>query len=177
MGITVRSIKASDADEVYKMRIEKGVYDTTLTIPFSKYEISVEGTKSLAFDKDSVCIVAVDEKEDGSENIVGICTLTVAQNFRIRHRGEVGILVSSKYHGHGIGSILFKKILDIADNWLMLDRLELTFMDGNDHAEALYKKYGFVVEGRKKKAVIRNGELKDEIIMGRLREDNLKIKD
>ncbi len=176
MGITVRSIKASDSDQVYKMRIEKGVYDTTLTIPFSKYEISVEGTKGIAFDKDSVCLVAVDEKEDGSENIVGICTLTVAQNFRIRHRGEVGIVVSSKYHGLGVGTILFEKILDIADNWLMLDRLELTLMAGNDAAEALYKKFGFVVEGRKKKAVIRDGEYKDEIIMGRLREDIRKSK-
>lgn len=70
----------------------------------------------------------------------------------------------------------FEKILDIANNWLMLDRLELTLMAGNDAAEALYKKFGFVVEGRKKKAVIRDGEYKDEIIMGRLREDIRKSK-
>ncbi len=60
-------------------------------------------------------------------------------------------------------------ILDVADNWLMLVRIELEVFADNEKAIALYKKYGFEIEGKIRMAAIRNGEYVDEYKMGRVR--------
>lgn len=60
-------------------------------------------------------------------------------------------------------------LLDIADQWLMLIRVELTVFVDNEKAIKLYEKCGFEIEGMKKKAGIRNGEYVDEYMMGRIR--------
>jgi putative acetyltransferase len=58
-------------------------------------------------------------------------------------------------------------ILDLADNWLMLKRVELSVFVDNEPALALYRSFGFVVEGTKKFAAIRNGAYMDEYLMAR----------
>jgi putative acetyltransferase len=52
----------------------------------------------------------------------------------------------------------------------MLIRVELTVFADNERAIALYKKLGFVEEGLKKKAAIRNGQYEDEYLMARIKE-------
>ena len=37
-------------------------------------------------------------------------------------------------------------MLDLADNWLMLERVELGVLETNPKAKALYEKFGFVEE-------------------------------
>jgi putative acetyltransferase len=44
-----------------------------------------------------------------------------------------------------------ENILDLADNWLMLVRIELDVIEDNERAIHLYRSFGFEVEGRKKK--------------------------
>jgi putative acetyltransferase len=61
-------------------------------------------------------------------------------------------------------------ILDIADNWLKLKRVELCVFTDNQSAISLYKKMGFVVEGTKKFAAIRDGSYIDEYLMARYQE-------
>ena len=60
-------------------------------------------------------------------------------------------------------------LLDLADQWLLLRRIELTVLTENDGAKRLYERLGFVVEGRRKMSVISQGELKDEWLMARYR--------
>lgn len=55
--------------------------------------------------------------------------------------------VDSEYHNKGIGKALFTKMLDLADNWLMLERVELGVLETNPKAKTLYEKFGFVEEG------------------------------
>jgi putative acetyltransferase len=54
-------------------------------------------------------------------------------------------------------------ILDIADNWLKLKRVELSVFTDNEPAIALYKKMGFVVEGTKKYSAVRRGAMNTSI--------------
>lgn len=49
----------------------------------------------------------------------------------------------------------------------MLVRLELGVFIDNERAINLYKSLGFVIEGTKKHAIIRNGKYEDEHIMAR----------
>ena len=47
--------------------------------------------------------------------------------------------VDSEYHNKGIGKALLTKMLDLADNWLMLERVELGVLETNPKAKTLYE--------------------------------------
>lgn len=59
------------------------------------------------------------------------------------------------------------EILDLADNWLMIIRIELGVFTDNEKAINLYKNFEFVIEGTRKYAAIKNGKYADEYIMAR----------
>ena len=81
----------------------------------------------------------------------------------------MGISVHDDFHGRGIGSALLAALIDTADNWLNLRRLELVVYVDNAPALRLYEKFGFVIEGRRRRDVFRDGEFVDSFIMARLR--------
>jgi putative acetyltransferase len=58
-----------------------------------------------------------------------------------------------------------EEILDLADNWLMLKRIELGVFVDNEKVINLYESCGFKIEGRRKYAAIRNGKYEDEYII------------
>ncbi len=62
------------------------------------------------------------------------------------------------------------KILDIADNYLKLVRVELGVYTDNSRAISLYEHFGFKIEGTKLKSAIRLGEYADEYIMARIKD-------
>ena len=60
--------------------------------------------------------------------------------------------------------------VDLADNWLNYTRLELTVYTDNAAALALYRKFGFEIEGTLKAYAFRDGRFIDAYTMARLRE-------
>lgn len=73
--------------------------------------------------------------------------------------------------GKGIGTFAVKALIEHAFYDLNLRRLQLEVLKYNTIALNLYKKIGFVEEGIKRKAVYKNGEYVDELIMALLKED------
>ncbi len=67
------------------------------------------------------------------------------------------------------GDALLNEILDLADHWLMLVRVELEGFSGNEGAIRLYESLGFQKEGLKRMATVRGGRYVDEYLMARLR--------
>jgi len=61
-------------------------------------------------------------------------------------------------------------IIDAADNWLNLRRLELTVYVDNEPAIRLYRKFGFEIEGTRRADVFRDGRFVDSFAMARLRD-------
>jgi RimJ/RimL family protein N-acetyltransferase len=47
----------------------------------------------------------------------------------------------------------------------VVTRVELQAFAGNDAATRLYERLGFVTEGRRRRAVFRDGEYQDDVIM------------
>jgi putative acetyltransferase len=78
-------------------------------------------------------------------------------------------MVHPDYWGIGIGSQLMSAILDIADNWLNLTRVELEVNTDNPVAVRLYEKFGFEIEGTHKLHAFGNGRWADSYFMSRLR--------
>ncbi|MBU2864977.1 GNAT family N-acetyltransferase [Reinekea forsetii] len=101
--------------------------------------------------------------------VVAITGLMLEQNVRRKHVGSLGISVHDDYANKGIGTALMSKVIDIADNWMALLRLELTVFDDNKAAIKLYEKLGFEKEGVHKQYAFRNGRYCDVIAMARIK--------
>jgi ribosomal protein S18 acetylase RimI-like enzyme len=82
--------------------------------------------------------------------------------------GEIGMAVSREWRGRGVGSALMVAAIEWAREQ-GLHKLSLSVWPHNAGAIALYRKYGFVEEGRRLKQIRRqSGELWDVVDMGLL---------
>jgi putative acetyltransferase len=101
------------------------------------------------------------------EKVVGMIGLHIYKSARQRHIASLGMTVRTEYQGKGVGKELMENILDLADNWLMLVRIELDVTEDNERAIRLYRSFGFEVEGKKKYSIIKNGKYADMLMMAR----------
>lgn len=106
------------------------------------------------------------------DNVVGWCDITSLNRPVYTHCGELGIGVVASYRGRGIGKALINEALRRAREE-GLERIELTVFEKNTPAIALYKAMGFVVEGKKNRAVKIEGEY-DNLICMALRFDDIE---
>lgn len=90
---------------------------------------------------------------------------------REHHMAEIGISVHDDYAGKGLGGKLLAAIIDTAENWLDIRRLQLMVNVDNHHAIKLYEKHGFKHEGTLRGLTFRNGTYVDGHIMARLRDE------
>ena len=67
-----------------------------------------------------------------------------------------------------LSAALLTAIVDLAENWLGLQRLELVVFTDNNPAIALYKRFNFAVEGTLRQYAYRNGAIADVYTMARL---------
>lgn len=61
-------------------------------------------------------------------------------------------------------------MINLCDNWLRIERIELTVFVDNAPALAVYRKFGFEVEGTAKNHALRNGEYVDSYFMARMKQ-------
>ena len=64
--------------------------------------------------------------------------------------------------------VRFARLLDWADNWAGVLRVELTVHADNERAMALYRSMGFEEEGRHRAYAIKDGRYVDALCMARL---------
>lgn len=166
LNFLIRSVRIEDAYAINEMRRMDGVRENTLGLFSERISKSEDFIKGLSDDEH---ILVAEVVEEGIKKVVGVVGIHGYRNPRLRHSASLGIMIHAEYQGKGIGTALLKKILDLADNWLMLVRIELTAFVENEGAVKLYKSLGFEVEGVKKYASIRNGKYADEYLMARYR--------
>ncbi|MBM7636480.1 GNAT family N-acetyltransferase [Streptococcus saliviloxodontae] len=126
-----------------------------------------EMEKSLAYrlaSENNICLLA----KLGSR-VIGM--LNIAADFReqTRHIGDLFVVIEKAYWGYGLGQTLMELAMDWAQETDEIARLELTVQVRNDRAVHVYQKYGFEIEGVKKRgAKLKNGEFLDVYLMGKL---------
>lgn len=101
--------------------------------------------------------------------VVGNLGLHASQRPRRSHVAELGMAVRDDWQGRGVGTALMAAACDLADNWLPVTRIELTVYADNAAAIALYRKFGFEVEGTLRRFALRAGRYVDALYMARLR--------
>lgn len=165
MTIHIRRATPDDLEAVYNIYTGPLVIRGTLQLPFP----SIDRWRKRLEPQDGVIplVACVDEE------IVGhLSLMTFTRSPRRRHAGTLGMAVRDDWQGRGVGSTLMTAVIDLADRWLNLTRLELEVFCDNASAVGLYKKFGFQIEGTLRAYAFRDGEYADVYAMARLREPN-----
>ncbi|MDR0300724.1 MAG: GNAT family N-acetyltransferase [Treponema sp.] len=84
-----------------------------------------------------------------------------------------GIWINENYHGNGYGKEAFAEKIRFSFEELGLRKLENGFFDGNESSKKMQEKLGYKIEGRRRQKYkcMADGELKDEIITGLLKDE------
>lgn len=159
--IVIRHVEAADAEALRLLNTHPGVYHQTLQLPHPSMEMWQERVMKKPGRRHLVACLG--------GNVVGHLALDVMDNPRRSHVATFGISVSADVQGRGAGSALMREMINLCDNWLRIERIELTVFADNAPAIALYRKYGFVVEGTGKRFALRDGEFVDALYMARVK--------
>jgi putative acetyltransferase len=165
MSITVRRASPKDAAAYARIMGDPAIYSGLLQAPYNDQEVwHARLAESSAPGKLDLLLVAERHGE-----VVGSCGLHPAgTQLRRRHAMFLGISVAREAQNQGVGSALMQAMCDYADNWAQVLRLELTVFVDNAPAIALYRKFGFEVEGTHRAYGMRAGRFVDALAMARL---------
>jgi putative acetyltransferase len=161
MGITIRKAEPTDAEAIWKCYTAPMAVRNTLQMPYRSLE-SVREFLTKSGEGDHI-LVAVTDGE-----VVGVIGLHTSSRPRVNHKGEIGMMVRDDWQGKGIGTAMMRAAIDLGDKWLNLARIELTVFTDNEPAIALYRKFGFEIEGKHRKYAFRDGEFVDAYTMARI---------
>ena len=170
MTYTIRALTEADMPAIVALRNMPGVRRGTLSTPFEgvgqyrKLRAGNAGAAQAQNINQSINLVACANGE-----VVGEAGLFRAKFPRQAHVGRLAIVVHDGWQGKGVGTALFAALIDLADNWLGLQRLELGVFTDNAPALALYRKFGFDIEGTEQMDAFRDGSFVDAFILARLR--------
>ena len=161
-AIAIRRAVVGDAEAIQATFASPKAMAGTLQLPFPTVEM---WRKRLAdVPADDFLLVA-----EVAGEVVGNLGLHLASKApRRRHAGAVGMSVRDDWHGRGVGTALMAAAIDLADNWLNYTRLELTVYTDNAAAMALYRRFGFEIEGTLKAYAFRGGCFIDAYTMARI---------
>lgn len=107
--------------------------------------------------------------QDGT--LLGVAELHVSGRQRYRHSAELWLAVHPTWQRRGVGKRLLTTLLDLADRWLNVVRLESHVHTDNRAAAGLLEAHGFAVEVVRRQDLLRDGALVDTATWGRLRAD------
>ena len=161
--IAIRRACADDADAVWRIFQDEDCYAGTLQVPWPSRDI---WRKRVAEVPDSDFTLVA---EAGGQ-IVGHAGLHKAGSSpRRAHAMMLGIAVRSDWQGKGVGRALMQALVGLADGWLPATRIELTVFVDNERAIALYREFGFEIEGTHKAYALRDGKYVDTYAMARVK--------
>ncbi|PRX98227.1 GNAT family N-acetyltransferase [Paraburkholderia sp. BL25I1N1] len=161
-GLTLRALRVADAEQFHAMLQLPVAMNGNPQVPFRTVASTREHLEK--FEAPGIAIAAT-----VGDTLVGQASLSPFKGRRA-HAASLGIGVHDAWQRRGIGHALMAELLDLADNWLGLRRVELHVYTDNHAALALYRKFGFEIEAHQRGAILRRGVLIDCYFMARLRE-------
>jgi RimJ/RimL family protein N-acetyltransferase len=107
-------------------------------------EKSLERTR--LFSEHELKLLLVAEIDD---RIVSMSDIECGEKKRIQHVGKIGLSIRREYRGIGLGTAIMETMIDWATAHPVIEKLALGVWAKNERAIRLYKKTGFIEEGRK----------------------------
>ena len=167
MDIRIREARPDDAEQVIALvRSLAEEPDRNIITGPGEFSLTVDEERRFlaecAAQDHSVFLVA---EVDG--RIVGALDCQGGQRKAVRHAVTLGMSVHRDWRDQGIGSRLMAEGIEWARRSGVVKRIELSVFARNQRAIHLYEKFGFQVEGRRRKSIYQDGEYLDDLIMAR----------
>ncbi len=99
--------------------------------------------------------------------IIGVMNCDGGTRQATRHNASISISVAKDERNKGIGAALMSHLIDWAKGTGIIRRLDLEVYAHNAPAIHLYRKFGFVDEGKRQSAYFQHGQFIDGILMAR----------
>ena len=160
-AILIRPVEPEDWPDIAEIFDQPAAIAGTLQMPFRSRAFQRERAEKRPSDR-LLLAAAIDGK------VIGAAGLTRFENRRA-HVGTIGMAVHDVFAGRGAGGALMAALLDVADRWMGLRRVELTVYADNARAIGLYERFGFEREGLHRAYALRDGAFVDALAMARLR--------
>lgn len=167
-ALVIRRAAPDDAAAIARMYAEPQVLGNLLQMPFP----SVHGLRDWLLERQArgrTDIHLVAERDGVVVALAGLDPASTQQ--RRRHVVALGMAVAGAAQGQGVGKALMQALMDYADRWAQVLRIELNVYTDNAPAVALYKRFGFRVEGTHRGYAMRDGTYADVFAMARLHPD------
>jgi putative acetyltransferase len=160
--ILVRAAEPGDVPQLTELNNQPRAYWGTLQTPFTS--VAAREKRFAGRGDNELMLVAV---FDGK--VVGSAGMVRETRHRRAHTAGIGMAVHDDHAGRGVGTALMRAMVDVADRWWNIKRLELDVYVDNVRAIALYERFGFEREGVLRAYAWRDGQYVDTIAMARLR--------
>ena len=151
-GLVIRTAQTNDAADILE--------HAQKIIAQDSYNITTPGELKMTMEQEQSWI---QKRLENPTNIillgeVGGCMAAMAHfengsRKRTSHRGTVRINVHRDYRRKGVATALMQVLIEWAQNNPVIEKLSLSVFENNEPAIALYKKTGFIEEGRYKKEI------------------------
>jgi putative acetyltransferase len=161
--VIIRPPAQEDVEDLFQLMGHPLVARTTLQMPSQEIQLTERRVSEL---RPGLYRFVADI--DG--RVVGSASLYQDSNPRRSHAAGLGMGVHPDYWGQGIGSALMSALMDLADNWLNISRVELDVNVDNPGGVRLYEKFGFKIEGTRRYHAYGDGRWADSYFMARLKD-------
>lgn len=165
MTITIRRAVPNDSAAFARIMGDPAVYPGLMQMPYADEETwRARLADNFAPGKTDLALVA----ERSGEVVATAGLHPVGPHLRRRHVLLLGISVAPQAQRQGVGTALMAALCDYADRWAGTLRIELNVYADNHGAIALYKNFGFQIEGTHSGYAMRDGAYVDSLSMARL---------
>lgn len=150
----IRTAEETDTEKVLKQIVsvlEEAEFTVT-TYPEDGADFTVEKEREWVKNhiEESGALLVIAEVNG---EIVGSANLHNGQRRRIQHVADAAITVLKEFRSLGIGKALMDALIEWATEHPVIEKISLGVFSNNAGAINLYKKLGFVEEGRKVKEI------------------------
>jgi ribosomal protein S18 acetylase RimI-like enzyme len=163
--VTLRPEEKRDLEPVWEMFSTLSDESLqNLPIPITRERVE-RWFKDLDYDKALPMLGLVEEK--GAERVIAVYSLDFGQMRHNMHVAKFGVTVHDDYQNRGLGTRLTEHMIGIARE-KGLKKVALEVVTHNSKAISVYKRHGFVIEGRLEMSHWNHvlDEYGDEYVMG-----------
>ena len=160
-AVVIRPFEPDDVAELAPIFRQQSVVAGTLQLP---HQSSAELRERWSGNKGGMRVLVAEV----AGKVVGMGSVKRSERLRTPHVGDIGIAVGEQAQARGVGGALVNALVELAEKWMGLLRLELTVWVDNRAAIALYSSRGFQVEGVARAFALRDGVVVDAFHMARV---------
>lgn len=164
--LTIRGQRSDDLEQLFGLMNTESLVVNSFELPYGaedsfrdRYGNQPAGTHTL---------IAETSLPSGRKRIIGAAWLRTTSRRRRIHSGELTLVVHPDYQQTPDEAALLQAVLDFADNWLGLRRVEVVVYTVQTERVDVLEQHGFEREATMQRYAIRAGVYSDAYLLARL---------